>query len=55
MGDVWGRLGTDQGDSWVWRGVVRGRGQETHKVKAAGVEAGGPSGSHHQDFLGVVV
>lgn len=53
MGDPGGRRGTGQGDGWVCRGVIRR--QEPHEVKAAGVEAGGTSGSHHQDLLGVVV
>lgn len=55
VGDPGGRRGTGQGDGRVRRGVIRSRGQEPREVKAAGVEARGASGSHHQDFLGVVV
>lgn len=51
MGDQRGRQGW--GEGWVWRGVVGG--QDSHKVEAAGVEAGAPPGTHHQDLLSVVV
>lgn len=50
VGDPRGGRGTGQGGGRV---VIRW--QEPHEVKAAGVEAGGAPGSHHQDLLGVVV
>lgn len=59
MGDHWGgrrgRWGVRQGNGQVWGGVVGSGWQESHKVKAAGVEVRGTPGSAHQDLLGVVV
>ena len=53
MRDPGGRRGTSKSDGWVRWGVIRWK--EPHKVEAAGVEARGAPGSHHQDLLGVVV
>lgn len=48
---VRGQVGN--GVAWVSRGVIWR--QEPHKVKAAGVQAGVVTWSHHQDLLSVVV
>lgn len=49
------RQGAGEVGGWVWWRVIRSGWQESHEVKAAGVEAGDAPGPHHQDLFGVVV